>query len=77
MMVIVFLFSNWIEIVVFCELLFFLWDIIDKNVLLYGFIGEKIKEEILDKIGFRFVVVFEWGFCYLIFNWLIRYFDDL
>ncbi|NRB53716.1 MAG: TRAP transporter substrate-binding protein [Saprospiraceae bacterium] len=71
------LLSNWIEIAAFCELPFLLRDTTDKNALLYGPIGEKIKEEILAETGLRPVAVFERGPRHLTSNRPIKHPDDL
>lgn len=71
------LLSNWVEIAAFCELPFLLRDTTDKNALLYGPLGERIKAEILDKTGLRPVAVFERGPRHLTSNRPIKHPDDL
>ncbi|MEM6347019.1 MAG: TRAP transporter substrate-binding protein [Bacteroidota bacterium] len=55
------LLSNWIEIAAFCEMPFLLRDSLDKDLLLNGPLGERIKSEILAKTGLRPVATFERG----------------
>lgn len=71
------LLSNWVEIAAFCELPFLLRDSTDKNALLYGPLGEQIKEAILQKTGLRPVAVFERGPRHLTSNRPIKHPDEL
>ena len=71
------LLSNWIEIATFCELPFLLRDSLEKNQMLYGPIGQRIKKEIQEKVGLIPVGVFERGPRHLTSNRPIRHPDDL
>lgn len=71
------LLSNWIEIANFCEMPFLLKDSIDKNRLLNGPIGHRVKEEMLTKLGLRPIAMFERGPRQLTSNRPIRHPDDL
>ena len=71
------LLSNWIEIAAFCELPFLLKDSTDKEALLNGPLGKRIKSEILEKTGLRPVATFERGPRHLTTNRPIRHPDDL
>jgi len=71
------LLSNWVEIAAFCELPFLLRDTTDKNALLYGPLGERIKAEIRNKTGLRPIGVFERGPRHLTSNRPIKHPDDL
>lgn len=55
------LLSNWIEIAAFCEMPYLLRDSLDKDMLLNGPLGERIKEEMITKTGLRPVATFERG----------------
>lgn len=71
------LLSNWIEIAAFCEMPFLLRDSIDKDLLLKGKIGNRVKTEMLNKLGLRPVAIFERGPRHLTSNVPIRHPDDL
>lgn len=71
------LLSNWIEIAAFCEMPFLLRDSIDKDMLLNGEIGNRVKSEMLNKLGLRPVAIFERGPRHLTSNVPIRHPDDL
>jgi len=55
------LLSNWIEIAAFCEMPYLLRDSLDKDLLLNGPLGERIREEMITKTGLRPVATFERG----------------
>ena len=71
------LLSNWIEIAAFCEMPFLLRDSSDKDALVNGPLGQRIKKEILEKTGLRPVALFERGPRQLTSNRPIRHPDDL
>jgi len=71
------LLSNWIEIAAFCEMPFLLRDSIDKDNLLNGPIGNRVKREMLEELGLRPVAIFERGPRHLTSNVPIRHPDDL
>ena len=71
------LLSNWIEIAAFCELPFLLRDSTEKRALIDGPLGQRIKDEILEKTGLRAVATFERGPRQLTSNRPIRHPDDL
>ncbi len=71
------LLSNWIEIAAFCEMPFLLRDSIEKQALIQGPLGQRIKREILEKTGLRPVATFERGPRQLTTNRPIRHPDDL
>lgn len=71
------LLSNWIEIATFCEMPFLIRDTIEKNALLNGPVGTRVKKEMLEEIGLRPVAVFERGPRHLTSNRPIRHPDDL
>lgn len=71
------LLSNWIEIAAFCEMPFLLRDSVEKQALIQGPLGQRIKREILEKTGLRPVATFERGPRQLTTNRAIRHPDDL
>lgn len=71
------LLSNWIEIATFCEMPFLLRDSIEKDKLINGPIGKRVKREMLEKVGLRPIAVFERGPRHLTSNRPIRHPDDL
>jgi len=71
------LLSNWIEIASFCEMPFLIRDTIDKNRLLHGPIGKRVKEDMLDELGLRPICFFERGPRHLTSNKPIRHPNDL
>ena len=71
------LLSNWIEVATFCEMPFLLRDTIEKNALLNGPIGKRVKREMFEKLGLRPVGIFERGPRQLTSNRPIRQPDDL
>ena len=71
------LLSNWIEIAAFCEMPFLLRDSIEKETLLHGPLGQRIKREILEKTNLRPVATFERGPRQLTSNRPIKHPDDL
>ena len=71
------LLSNWIEIAAFCEMPYLLKDTLEKQLLINGPLGQKIKQEILEKTGLRPIAVFERGPRQLTTNRPIRHPDDL
>ena len=71
------LLSNWIEIAAFCELPYLLRDSTDKEALINGPLGARIKSEILEKTGLRPIALFERGPRQLTSNRPIRHPNDL
>lgn len=71
------LLSNWIEIATFCEMPFLLRDSLDKDLLLHGPIGQRVKREMLETLGLRPVAIFERGPRHLTTNNPIKHPDDL
>ncbi|PHN02737.1 TRAP transporter substrate-binding protein [Flavilitoribacter nigricans] len=71
------LLSNWIEIAAFCELPYLLRDSTDKDALINGPLGARIKNEVLEKTGLRPIALFERGPRQLTSNRPIRHPDDL
>ena len=71
------LLSNWIEIAAFCELPFLLRDSTEKQALINGPLGRRIKDEMLEKMGLRAVATFERGPRQLTSNRPIKHPDDL
>ncbi len=71
------LLSNWIEIATFCEMPFLLRDSTEKQALINGPIGQRVKKEMIEKVGLRPVAVLERGPRQLTSNRPIRHPDDL
>lgn len=71
------LLNNWIEIAAFCEMPFLLRDSSDKDALINGPLGARIKKEMLEKVGLRPLALFERGPRQLTTNRPIRHPDDL
>jgi len=71
------LLSNWIDIAAFCEMPFLLQDSTEKQRLIEGPVGQRIKREMVEKTGLRPVAVFERGPRHLTSNRPIRHPDDL
>ncbi|MEO1451263.1 MAG: TRAP transporter substrate-binding protein, partial [Bacteroidota bacterium] len=69
--------SNWIEVATFCEMPFLLRDSAEKSALLEGPIGQRVEQEMLDKLGLRPLGVFARGPRHLTSNRPIRHPDDL
>jgi len=69
--------SNWIEIVAFCELPFFLEDSIAMKNFIDGPVGKRMEQEMLNKMGIRPVGYFQRGPRHLTSNRPIRHPDDL
>lgn len=71
------LLSNWIGIAAFCEMPYLLRDSTDKEALINGPLGTRIKKEILEQTGLRPVALFERGPRQLTSNRPIRRPEDL
>lgn len=69
--------TNWIEIATFCEMPFLIKNQAQKDELINGEIGEKIKAEILEKTGLRSIAFFQAGPRMLTSNRPIKHPDDL
>lgn len=69
--------NNWLEIAAFCEMPFLLRDTVDMVNLIEGPIGERIKTEMLDKVGLMQMGYFQRGPRHLTSNRPIRHPDDL
>lgn len=69
--------TNWIEIANFCEMPFLIKNQAQKDELINGQIGEKIKSEILNKTGLRPIAYFQAGPRMLTTNRPIKHPDDL
>ncbi len=71
------LLSNWIEIAAFCELPFLLQSDEDRDALLYGPIGQRVKREMLEVTGLRQLGYFVRGPRHLTTNRPIKHPDEL
>lgn len=71
------LLSNWIEVASFCEMPFLIRDTLEKNRMLHGPIGQRVKQEMLDKLGLRPLCHFERGPRHLTSNRPISHPDEL
>ena len=69
--------TNWLEIAVFCEMPFLIKNEAQKDALINGEIGERIKNEILEQTGFRSIAYFQAGPRMLTSNRPISHPDDL
>lgn len=69
--------TNWIEIANFCEMPFLIKNQAQKEELINGEIGERIKSEILEKTGLRSIAYFQAGPRMLTTNRPIKHPDDL
>lgn len=71
------LLSNWIEIASFCEMPFLLNNDAEKEYLLNGPIGQRVKNEMQEVLGLRPVCHFERGPRHLTSNKPIKHPDEL
>lgn len=69
--------TNWIEIANFCEMPFLIDNQAQKDALINGEIGKRIKSEILEKTGLRPIAYFQAGPRMLTSNRPIQHPDDL
>jgi len=69
--------TNWIEIANFCEMPFLIKNQKQKDALIHGDIGERIKSEILEKTGLRSIAFFQAGPRMLTTNRPIKHPEDL
>jgi len=69
--------TNWIEIANFCEMPFLIKNQAQKEVLINGEIGERIRDEILEKTGLMSIAYFQAGPRMLTTNRPIKHPDDL
>lgn len=71
------LLSNWIEIMAFCEMPFFMDSMEEADKMLNGPVGAQIRSEMISKTGLRPVGYFQAGPRHLTSNRPIRHPDDL
>ena len=69
--------TNWIEIANFCEMPFLIKNQAQKEALIKGEIGERIKREILEETGLRSIAYFQAGPRMLTTNRPITHPEDL
>lgn len=69
--------TNWIEIANFCEMPFLIRNQVQKEELINGEIGEKIKLEIQERTGLRSIAYFQAGPRMLTTNRPVRHPDEL
>ncbi|WP_020528161.1 TRAP transporter substrate-binding protein [Flexithrix dorotheae] len=71
------LLNNWMEIAAFCEMPFLIKDSLQKEMLINGPIGKRIKEDMIKKTGLRPIAYFQTGPRMLTSNRPIKHPDDL
>ncbi|MFY0651803.1 MAG: TRAP transporter substrate-binding protein [Cyclobacteriaceae bacterium] len=69
--------TNWMDIVMFVEMPFLLRDSVDLKLVADGPIGQRINDEIIEKVGLRPLCYFVRGPRHLTSNRPIRHPDDL
>lgn len=69
--------TNWIEIANFCEMPFLIKNQAQKNALIDGEIGERIKSDILEQTGLRSIAFFQAGPRMLTTNRPVKHPDEL